>query len=547
MLLSIMKRFAPVLLSLCLASSASAYHDWESSVITGEWFNVSNWRPGTLPTLSSSISRLPSYDPVAGAAYHYSISASNGAQAGGIWLGRTTIATARLEVITDLEVPGGITVYSNGILTVTNGGRVISSSGITVEREVYIGPGSSITCNTFMVQLQATGAPPRAIVQGELYVLGEGVNMDRFYVNGLAIGANNAAEFRGEMIIDGGTVNMPALGMSRYLNKRSRLVVSNGTLIIRGSTDGLSGGGSTGSIVEIVFDQSDVFIQNNRQLSVSGAGSRITQRGGFVRAGSLGIGSDCLYEIESGELLIYAGESTMGNAASVFRIIGPEPDITMNTFGYDAAGAIEYVMTRAPGHIAPIHFNYEVRRMNTLPVSLKGGVLLAATNEFTLMTYTYGSRDETPPANPDIWATDWVADNDTRCRIRMTGYRGALAPDAETTAVFTPASAGVVSISNATAAAYPSGLSVQIDVEPQGATTLESIRDGIIDAGYTNTVIRPGDGYELTVVIPPEDLTASPSHFAWDFYTGFTNAPAATVRALRIDAWPLTGSAVIIE
>jgi len=423
---------------------------------------------------------------------------------------------------------------------------------LAVLGDLYIGSGSSLTANVLRVTRLGTDLVPRVVVDGgSLYVHGQGDQLNRFYNNYISLGQNHSTNaYRGEMIIHSGDVSLPALGMARYsleYSTHARLVVNGGTLTIRGEADGLVGGASETSVVEIDINDGFVDIQNKRGMSLSGNTSRINQRGGFVRTGFLWIGGRGLYEMSGGELLVYAGEGSLTSTSSVFRIVGPDPVVTMNTFTYDAVGAVQYVMTRAPGHIAPIKMNWEVRRLNTLPVAIKGGVLLAATNRFVLMNYTYGSRDDAFPANTDVWNTDWAAKNDTELAITFTSPLATLTTSGVQSVSFPDRSGGVVAIDAVNPSTHPDGLAIMVDIEPRNGSTLETLLDGIHEAGYTNSTLTGAGAYSMAVKIPPEDLAGDQSYFAWDFFTLFTNAPAAVVRSVRIgdDADP--SSLYVIE
>ncbi len=540
-------------LGLLIGGAHTAYaNHWLTTAPGTNWFDGANWQAGAPPTLTSGVSRLPIAD-APGVTFEVHVGEPGGAEASGIehsFAGN--IDAVNLRVHSDLTIANSMNVRYPGLVSLTNGGDIAMGGTLQVAGDLYIGPGSSLTCNVLRIFRLGSDLVPRVVLDGgRLHVLGEGNQNNRFYVNYISLGQNGSTNpYRGELIMHGGEASLPTIGMARYSldsSTHARLVVNDGTLTIRGEVDGIVGGSSESSVVEIEVNGGTVDVQNKRHLSLSGVTSRMIQRGGFVRAGAINLGNNCRYEISGGELLMYSGEGTLDGTGSVLRVIGPDPVITMNTFVYNALGAVEYMLTRSPGHIAPIKMNWEVRRLNTLPVGFKGGVLLAATNRFVLMNYTYGSRDETPPASTNVWITNWAAKDDTELAIAFTTPFASLNPTGTASAVFAESSAGLITIKGVSPTSHPDGLVLMLDIEARNGATLDSLLAGIQEAGYTNSSLSAAGAYSLSVVVPAEDLTAPTSYFAWDFETLFTNGISAVIRSVRIGENGSPRSAFILE
>jgi len=540
-----MRKICSLLLFIISTVNASAYHDWKSTIFTGEWMEETNWKPNTLPTLTSTISRIPSYDPVPGTFYHIRVSPPGGAEANGIWLGNSSTTTTRLDVASSLTINGGITVYQNGILSVTNEGTMVMSAGLSVTGLLDIHTGGSVTSKSFTVSYAGDDWTPEAVMDGgTLHVTGaDGFN--RWYQQGIAIGVNNTNPFTGRMVINDGLVDLPAMGMARYANKQAELTVNGGTLRVRGEADGLVAGVADTSIVNIEVHGGLIDIQNYRQFSVGGR-SRVLQTGGKVQTGTLSLSGEAVYEIRGGELLLNGDEFNMTTTNTRFRLVGPEPEVTWNGMVFNASGGLQYLFDRSMPHIAPIQMTMELRRPNILEIGLPGGVLFSATNHFVLINYTYGSRDDTPQATPELWTTDWTENNNERCAVTMTGIRGTVDLDAEHDLVFSPTVAGAVVVTNLNIEDFPGGLPVELDIESVSTNTLDDFAASLSDAGYTDVSNTAGASGLLRFTIPPENLVPDSAYFAWDFTALPWGATNALVSRVRFGASP-GGPVVVVE
>jgi len=189
---------------------------------------------------------------------------------------------------------------------------------------------------------------------------------------------------------------------------------------------------------------------------------------------------------------------------------------------------LTYLLHKKPEWQVPITFTgTSARRNGHLRVALEGGVLLADTNACvvaeTLNSLFYGNQPFMSVPDISLWMESRSVDiKHSVVTLAEAGEKGNLTMGGAPSLTFDPAAMGYVSLANVTTRRVVD-LSVRLNVEPQGETTLEDIVAGFISSGYTNSVVEAGDdGCSVTLAIPADAVydtegTVTKSYFIWDF------------------------------
>jgi hypothetical protein len=279
-------------------------------------------------------------------------------------------------------------------------------------------------------------------------------------------------------------------------------------------------------------------------------GGLVTNSSSIYLGGSTTNSADALYEIRGGTShfasLIYTYSST-----AVFRVRGPDPVVRVSYFSnaYNNANW-ESVLDGKPEHIAASYWNSTGRsRGGYLKVGLNGGILLAKTNAFDLLTaptLSTAAYASTPDTN--LWATTTNASfadaTRTAVRITLTNSLASLNMNGTKTASFSARARGYVTLANFNTNLMDEGLAVYLNLDATTyGNTLTNLVAQLITAGYTNSAAESSG---LRAVIPKSYLTTNnPSYFVWDFTDVSTGVTNATVSSLRFLNWPATPGTVI--
>jgi T5SS/PEP-CTERM-associated repeat protein len=281
------------------------------------------------------------------------------------------------------------------------------------------------------------------------------------------------------------------------------------------------------------------------------ANARFLQSGGSVSSPSLYLGRNGTnrmgrYEISGGSLNVSGVISIEQTNTAAFRLTGSAPSATMSYIRNDNSNPflLEFVLDKSPAHLTNINFTGSGKRTGHLRVGFDGGILLTATNAFTLLRgasalsipLTYNS---VPDAN--MW-TEALSNANKDDRITLAnGYKmGALDMNSLGVAASFPARAmGHVTLANVNTNAFGEGLAVWMDVDtaPYGQTAA-SLAGSLVAAGYTNSMATNSPPYDLLTVIPKAYTPNGSAYFAWDFTDVTTGATNATLSALMFTTWP---------
>jgi len=161
------------------------------------------------------------------------------------------------------------------------------------------------------------------------------------------------------------------------------------------------------------------------------------------------------YEISGGALAPNFRFQINVPDVSELCIKGSAPDLTM---GYIIANddnfLLECVLDKSLGHLAPMQFtSTSGYRCGHLRARLDGGVMLSATNDFTVMKKLNGTFDDTRNylSVPDesLWVTSLVA-GATESAVKLTGKQADLAMNGQKSAAFTGVPMGHVTVAGLT-------------------------------------------------------------------------------------------------
>ena len=221
----------------------------------------------------------------------------------------------------------------------------------------------------------------------------------------------------------------------------------------------------------------------------------------------------------------------------------------------------EYILDGKPGHIAASYWNSAGQtNRGYLKAGLNGGILLAQTNAFDLVTApSFSAADYAGKPDTNLWTVTTNASfaDPARAGVRITLTNACKQADLNMngarSAGFNARAKGYVTIANLNSNAMDNGLAVYLDVDTTNYNnTVTNLVAGLVAAGYTNSAADASGVYDLRVVIPKSYLTANnPNYFVWDFTdtSGSTNgagATNATVSGLRFVNWPVRAGMIFM-
>jgi T5SS/PEP-CTERM-associated repeat protein len=293
---------------------------------------------------------------------------------------------------------------------------------------------------------------------------------------------------------------------------------------------------------------------------------RFYQSGGDVNAqtvylGRSGSNRTGRYEISGGSLT--ANIITIENAntnTGAFRLTGSAPEVNIQYLRNDSRNPflLEFVLDKSPSHLTNLTFTGSGYRTGHLRVGLDGGVLLTATNNFTLLhaAYLNSTDDYNSEPDPNMW-TEALVENvdggtDDESQITLAnGYKmGDLDMNGTLLASFagTPRAMGHVTLANLDTSRMPEGLAIFMDVDTASyGNTDANLAAEMVAAGYEGSEDINEPPYDVRVVIPKAYATDGSAYFAWDFTDVTTGATNATVSAVSFSTWPILGTVVSIR
>ena len=197
---------------------------------------------------------------------------------------------------------------------------------------------------------------------------------------------------------------------------------------------------------------------------------------------------------------------------------------------------LEFVLDKSTQHIRPVNMSgannggrYAPRRCGNLRVKLDGGILVTDRDEFPIMTTSHnnstftafgGAGDFVSLPDPALWE-EVLSSNSRTCSVRLVSTD--LAADWNEGVVTMPAPMAMgslclqnVSTNNMREMMIAMSLNAP-DGSSLGADALTALKDGLVAAGYTNSICDVASPYNLTAVVPADAIGSGNRRFAWDF------------------------------
>lgn len=276
----------------------------------------------------------------------------------------------------------------------------------------------------------------------------------------------------------------------------------------------LGSSGSTTVSPPIYFEQSGGVLSN-----------RVTSGTAAIRIGQAGTNL-VRYLISGGTILANTVFQIDKPNMFEFAVKGDLPSVNLNVINnYGRSYLHEFILDKTPNHIAPVCFYGTGQLAGELRVKLDGGVLLTATNAFTLFEKKTSSFNTSTHASlPD--ATLWTVSkapvvSPTREIATLNGKLAEIAM--QEAATFTPTAMGYVSVSGLNKRRTIDWVAWMQIMDPENASqdasgeTLAFLQDNLVAAGYTNSVVAQNGIYNLKVAIPAEYMSEGNANFVWDF------------------------------
>lgn len=375
---------------------------------------------------------------------------------------------------------------------------------------------------------------------GELYVRDGTVRIsDRLFLNAGGIVEMTGGIFKPKRVFSNGGFNSPAVFRMKggLFNPQDASAVYLG-----GDGNSLPGTYSQGPVS---FLQSGGVVSNATMHLSRGSTNHVS-----------------LYEICGGTLALTTQLQINTNNVSEFRVIGPAPEVRLGYIAdpFTSSFLLECVLTRDPGHLAPMRFTSSAGyRCGHLRMRLDGGVLLSETDTFTVMKKLSGTfsdaRDYLSVPDTGLWVTSLVA-GATESAVTLAGKQADLVMHGTQNAVFSAVPMGHVKVGNVDTD-FLTELVVRLrataadgsEITTEG---LAALADGLVAAGYTNSAVETSGIYNLKVAVPQEYVTPGNAYFAWDFTrtAGIKTIGAVTTNALvsavRVEAVKTVGTGTVI-
>jgi len=307
--------------------------------------------------------------------------------------------------------------------------------------------------------------------------------------------------------------------------------------------------------------------ENTAGTSYSQVPVTFIQTGGVVSNSALVLARDSTnavsrYEISGGALAPNLTFQINVPGVSELCVKGSAPDLTMSYINDPNARSflLECVLDKSLGHLAPMRFTSSAGyRCGHLRARLDGGVLLSATDTFTVMKKLSGTftaaRNYLSVPDAGLWTTSLVA-GATESAITLAGKQAELVMHGTQSASFAAVPMGHVTVGNV-ATNFLVELIIRLrataaDGSELAPESLAVLASDLVGAGYTNSAAETSGIYNLKVSIPQEYVVPGNAFFAWDFTrtagvkmigTVTTNA---LVNAVRVEAVKTVGKGTVI-
>ena len=270
------------------------------------------------------------------------------------------------------------------------------------------------------------------------------------------------------------------------------------------------------------------------------SGGSIYPGGRIVQIGNANGANVAKFTISGGTVSNTPILNIMESGMAELRFVGAEwsgdfSAITTNWPGSAAchgdSALIEYVLTRKAPHIRCVDLKnnylntrYEAKRIGDLRVRLDGGVLMTAAESFDLLSSAKTfSPAEDYRSKPDasLWTVTTSADSKTS-GVALADATFAVANwEMDEHILAEPLPMGSFALDGVRTRSlkeYHIGLALRAaDGGTIAAEKLEELKDGLVVAGYTNSVCDAAAAYNLTVAVPADGVSAGAQRFVWDF------------------------------
>jgi hypothetical protein len=463
--------------------------------------------------------------------------------------GRFSLVNSRVWHLNSLEVSPGVKTTNGSTygLEVGPGSQlVVGGSGIdSEETPIWDVPNSTLFASASRNLWVGNNALFRQ-TGGRVRVA------DRFF---LAAGA--------KIEITGGSLETKRVFTDcKYVEPDINISMSGGTWFSYGSQMFLGRDGNSNSSIS-----PSIYFHHTGGLVTNAYGGRI-ELGGFSTNGVV------RYVLDGGELAknTMLEISTNNVAEIVMKGSASKPMIGGFTINTSTGGQnnflLEYLFDSSEEHISPWTFILgSATRCGNLRLRPDGGVMVTATNKFTLMkldpywdgtgemkfwgTFLKLNNGNAKTQNfrslpdPSLWTVSLSEDAYSvhATLAEPVASLGGMSGTADFSA--SPLPMGSVELSNVRKGNLKTWFArLKVTGADGGALApeeLESLADALVAAGYTNSSASASSEYNLTVGVPPELMVSGKARFVWDFTR---TESARTVDAVTTNALVVAVSAV---
>ena len=305
------------------------------------------------------------------------------------------------------------------------------------------------------------------------------------------------------------------------------------------------------------------------------SGGSIYPGGRIVQIGNMNGANVAKFTIRGGTVSNTPVLNIMESGMAELRFVGAEwsgdfSAITTNCSGsavcHGDSALIEYVLTRKAPHIrcvdlknSYLNTRYEAKRLGDLRVRLDGGVLMTAAESFDLLSSAKAfapAEDYRSKPDASLWTVTTSEDSKTSGVALADATFAAADWEKDERTLAEPLPMGSFALSGVKTdnlKEYQVGLALKAaDGGAIAAEKLAELKDGLVAAGYTNSVCDAAATYNLTVAVPADSVSAGAQRFVWDFTEtkGIRTVDSVTTNALvsavKVFAKPLHPGLMII-
>ncbi len=412
------------------------------------------------------------------------------------------------------------------------GGTTASHASAWSNTSKVVSPAQDWSIGTNWVSSAIPGPADFANVStGGVAVISSNVSILTLLLGNSTAGGSIYIESGGSFSVTSSAANGVRLGIS---GPSFLTVESSGTFSAPNNTIAVGSAGAMATVNSAgVVSSSAVAMQNTSVYNMTGgtlttvsgvslANSAFNQSSGTVTANSIQISTGSVYRITGGS--VSGGNTSSGLYFGATGTIGG----TIQVVGSGATGITfgglrnpgtantqtwSFILDNGANHITPVTFTNNGQagqgmRGGTLSVGLQGGVLLSATNSYTLIkaASTINSADYSTLPGP-LW-TESLANSSKDVQITLAGASlGSLDTSTSTPLTFAAAGYGHVDLTN-TNLSQP--LTLGLDVT---GGTLSNFTTALTAAGISWS--NGSGAYDLILNLNPS--ISGGTNFAWDF------------------------------